>query len=225
MKILLVEDDESLNQLIKIYLKGNDYQVDSFTNGKDAYDSFVDTSYDMVITDIMMPIMDGFKLAEEIRKTNKSIPILFMSAKDDKPSKQLGYALGIDDYIVKPFDVDELIMKIKAILRRANIKESHTLVVGNLTMNEEEHTAYVDNEILQLTVREFDILYKLLSNPKITFTRSKLMDSLWDYDSSATSRTVDVYMAKIREKVQNCNGFEITTVHGLGYKVVLKNEK
>lgn len=225
MKILLVEDDESLNQLIKIYLKGNDYQVDSFTNGKDAYDSFVDTSYDMVITDIMMPIMDGFKLAEEIRKTNKSIPILFMSAKDDKPSKQLGYALGIDDYIVKPFDVDELIMKIKAILRRANIKESHTLVVGNLTMNEEEHTAYVDKEILQLTVREFDILYKLLSNPKITFTRSKLMDSLWDYDSSATSRTVDVYMAKIREKVQNCNGFEITTVHGLGYKVVLKNEK
>jgi DNA-binding response OmpR family regulator len=145
-----------------------------------------------------------------------------MTEKDDKPSKILGYKLGIDDYIVKPFDMDEMVMKVGAIMRRVKIDEMKELTVGNLVMNSEERTATVDGEEIALTVREFDILFRLLSYPKKAFTRSHLMEEFWDFDSSATSRTVDVYMAKIREKTADCDGFEIVTVHGLGYKVVLK---
>ena len=158
----------------------------------------------------------------KVRESDKQIPILFMTALDDKPSKQLGYKIGIDDYAVKPFDCDLLMLRVGALLRRANIERSRELVVGNLRMNKDEHTAYVDGEELNLTVREFDLLFKLLSFPKRTFTRSQLMDEFWDYDSSATSRTVDVYIVKLREKTSVCNGFEIVTVHGLGYKAVLK---
>ena len=176
----------------------------------------------MVITDIMMPVMDGFTLAKRIREQNKTLPLLFMTAKDDKPSQQLGFTLGIDDYIVKPFDLDIFALRVSAILRRSVIENSNLLVVGNLKMDKTEHNAYLDNEELPLTVREFDLLFKFLSYPKRTFTRSALMDEFWDYDSSATSRTVDVYMAKLREKTARCDGFEIVTVHGLGYKAVLK---
>lgn len=222
IKILVVEDDDALNALVSLYLKGNGYEVISCKNGQEAQKLFKKENIDMMITDIMMPMMDGFELAMEVRKENKDMPIVFMSAKDDMPSKQLGYTIGIDDYIVKPFDIDELVLKVKAILRRSKIISSKKLSVGNLTMNQEEHTAYVDNKELQLTVREFDILFKMLSNPKIIFTRGKLMEEFWDFDSSATSRTVDVYIAKIREKTAICNGFDIVTVHGLGYKAVLK---
>ena len=124
--------------------------------------------------------------------------------------------------MVKPFDTDILLLRVGALLRRANIERSRTLTVGNLTMNKDEHTAYADGEELPLTVREFDLLFKLLSFPRRTFTRTQLMDEFWDYDSSATSRTVDVYMSKLREKTSCCTGFEIVTVHGLGYKAVLK---
>ena len=170
----------------------------------------------------MMPKVDGFDLAEGVRLTDKITPIIFMSAKDDKPSKMYGYKLGIDDYITKPFDIDELVMKVSAILRRAKIENDKEITIGNLTMNIEERTAICNGEEISLTVREFDILFKLISYPKKTFTRSKLMEEFWDYDSSATSRTVDVYMAKLRDKTAECDGFEIVTVHGLGYKVVLK---
>lgn len=177
---------------------------------------------DLIISDIMMPEMDGFAFAAKVRESDKQIPILFMTALDDKPSKQLGYKIGIDDYVVKPFDCELLMLRVGALLRRANIERSRELVAGNLRMNADEHTAYLNGEELPLTVREFDLLYKLLSYPKRTFTRSQLMDEFWDFDSSATSRTVDVYMAKLREKTAECDGFEILTVHGLGYKAVLK---
>ena len=145
-----------------------------------------------------------------------------MTAKDDISSKEKGFKIGIDDYIVKPFDLQELVIRIGAILRRLQIKNSSVIEIGNFVMNEEEHTALIDGEEIALTVREFDILFKLLSFPKKTFTRAKLMELFWDYDSSATSRTVDVYMSKLREKTSKCDGFEIVTIHGLGYKVVLK---
>jgi len=151
-----------------------------------------------------------------------SIPLIFMTAVGDMTSKKLGYRIGVDDYVVKPFDMDELVMKVGAILRRAKIEESKVLTVGNFEMNAEERTATVGGEEVSFTVREFDVLYRLLSYPKKAFTRSKLMEEFWDYDSSATSRTVDVYMAKIREKTAKCDGFEIVTLHGLGYKAVLK---
>nr|MBR6777865.1 response regulator transcription factor [Clostridia bacterium] len=222
IKILVAEDDRAINGLVCTYLRENGYEVKACFDGEEALAALEESAYSMIISDIMMPKVDGFALAEGVRATDEKIPILFMTAKDDKPSKLYAYKLGVDDYVVKPFDMDVFMLKVAALLRRAGIEESKILTVGNLTMNAEEHTAYVDGEELPLTVREFDLLFKLLSYPKKTFTRSALMSEFWDYDSSATSRTVDVYMAKIREKTAVCDGFEIVTVHGLGYKAVLK---
>lgn len=222
VKILFAEDDKELNLLTTDYLEKAGYLVVSVFNGLDALAKFNEERFDIILSDIMMPLCDGYELAKEIRKSNNDIPILFLSARDDKLSKEFGYRIGVDDYLTKPFDLDELVFKIKAIARRLKIDEKNELTIGNLSMNKEEHSAYIDGEELALTVREFDILFNMLLNPKKTFTRSKLMEDFWDFDSSATSRTVDVYMAKLREKTKNCDGFVIQTVHGLGYKVVIK---
>ncbi len=222
VKILVVEDDLDLNRFVSSSLRGVGYEVYSCFNGLEALEFIENTSIDLLLTDIMMPKMNGFELAESIRVTNKVLPIIFMTAKDDKQSKMLGYNIGIDEYVTKPFDIDILIMTVKAILRRAKIEAEKEISIGNFTINTEERTATVNGEEIGLTVREFDILFKMLSYPKKTFTRSSLMNEFWDYDSSATSRTVDVYMAKLREKTSSCDGFEILTVHGLGYKVILK---
>lgn len=222
IKILIAEDDKDLNRLVSTCLRNEGYDIISCLDGESALEKTENTKFDLILTDIMMPKMDGFELAENIRLFDKNVPIVFMTAKDDKPSKMLGYKIGIDDYIVKPFDIDVLVMKIGAILRRAKIETEKEIKIGNFQMNIVEHTASIDGEEIQLTVREFDLLFKLLSYPKKTFTRSALMEEFWDYDSSATSRTVDVYMAKLREKTSKCTGFEILTVHGLGYKAVIK---
>lgn len=220
--ILIAEDDGALCRLLAATLRAEGYSVTACADGEEAADAFEKGNFDLVITDIMMPKLDGFALAELIRGKDAQVPILFMTARDDKPSKQLGFKLGIDDYVTKPFDIDIFLLKIKAVLRRSAIKKTNQIEAGNLMLNADEHTAYVNGEELQLTVREFDLLFKLLSYPKKTFTRSQLMEEFWDYDSSSTSRTVDVYMAKLREKTAECTGFEIVTMHGLGYKAVLK---
>ena len=222
INILIVEDDKDLNFLATSYLKEAGYNIVSCFNGLEAYNKFSSEKFDLIISDIMMPELDGYELAKKIREVNEIIPIIFMSARDDKPSKQLGYKIGVDDYITKPFDFDELVFKVNAIIRRLNISISKELIVGNLKMNKEERTVSINGEEVSFTVREFDILYAMLSYPKKTFTRGKLMEDFWGFDSSATSRTVDVYMAKLRDKTKNCDGFEIQTVHGLGYKVILK---
>ena len=222
IRILVAEDDKDLNRYVCSCLRAKGYDVTACFDGVEALEQMETTKFNMLLTDVMMPRMDGFDLAESVRAADKSLPIVFMTAKDDKPSKMLGYNIGIDDYVVKPFDMDVLLMKIAALLRRAKIEEEKEISVGNFTMNTEERIATVNGEEVALTVREFDLLFKLLSYPKKTFTRSALMEEFWDYDSSATSRTVDVYMAKIREKTAACDGFEILTVHGLGYKAVLK---
>ncbi len=221
-KVLVVEDDKNLNSLIKTYLLNAGYEVVSAFDGLEAISVFEENKIDLVLSDIMMPYLDGFELAKKLRIIDEFIPIVFMTARDDKPSKQFGYQIGVDDYITKPFDLDELIMKINAICRRLKIDIVKELVIDNLKMNKEERITLIDEKEVNLTVREFDILYAMLSSPKKIFTRSKLMEDFWDFDSSATSRTVDVYMAKLREKTKKCNGFEIITVHGLGYKVILK---
>lgn len=221
-KILVVEDEVQLRQLIVEYLTDEGYETVAAGDGLEALKLLEKRACDMIVTDVMMPKMDGFTLAERVRKNDEAIPILFLTALGDKPSKKLGFKLGIDDYMTKPFDLDELAFRVCAILRRASVSRDRKLKVGNLVMDSEEHTAYVDGQELPLTVREFDLLFKLLSFPKKTFTRSALMDEFWGFDSSATSRSVDVYMAKIREKTAACDGFELITVHGLGYKAVLK---
>lgn len=222
VKILVVEDDKAMNGLVSTCLRDNGYEVKSCFDGVEALNALEENVYSMIISDVMMPNMDGYALAENVRLTDKNTPIIFMTAKDDKTSKLYGYKLGIDDYVTKPFDIDVLMLKIAALLRRAKIETEKKVEIGNFVMNAEERTAEIDGQEIALTVREFDLLFKLLSFPKKTFTRSALMEEFWDYDSSATSRTVDVYMAKLREKTADCDGFEIVTVHGLGYKVKLK---
>ncbi|MBQ8433733.1 MAG: response regulator transcription factor [Clostridia bacterium] len=222
IRIFVVEDDKDLNRFVSTSLRNAGYDVVCCFDGLEALEKMDEFKCDLLLTDIMMPRMNGFELAESVRSCDKTTPIIFMTAKDDKPSKMLGYNIGIDEYVTKPFDMDILLMTIKAILRRAKIETEKEITIGNFYMNVEERTAQLNGEEISLTVREFDILFKMLSYPKKTFTRSSLMSEFWDYDSSTTSRTVDVYMAKLREKTADCNGFEIATVHGLGYKVVLK---
>lgn len=221
-KILVVEDDKDLNKTVCSYLNGNGYEAVGCLDANEAYNEMYGNVFDLIISDIMMPKIDGFEFAETVRSINKEIPILFMTARDDFRSKQRGYGIGIDDYMVKPVDLDELLLKIGALLRRAKIASSKKITAGSLVLDAEERSAVLDGEDIPLTVREFDLLYKLLSYPKKTFTRSQLMNEFWDAETESSSRTVDVYMRKLREKFENCKDFEIITVHGLGYKAVLK---
>lgn len=224
LKILIVEDDKELNSTVCSFLNQCGYEAIGCLNPNEAYDMMYDDVFDLIISDIMMPGIDGFEFAKNIRNTNEEIPILFMTARDDLSAKQRGYRVGIDDYMVKPIDLDELVLRIGALLRRAKINSNHQINIGDFTMDADEHTAYLNDEEISLTTREFNILYKLLSYPKKTFTRSQLMNEFWDIDILSSSRTVDVYMTKLRAKLANCSDFEIVTVHGLGYKAVL-NEK
>jgi len=222
-KILIVEDDVELNQTVCSYLNQNGYETVGCLNANQAYDAmYGGTLFDMIISDIMMPGVDGFAFAENVRELNKEIPILFMTARDDFTAKQRGFKAGIDDYMVKPIDLDELLLRIEALLRRSRIAVSKKLTAGSLMLDAEEHTAYLNGEEISLTVREFNLIYKLLSYPKKTFTRCQLMDEFWDSASGSGPRTVDVYITKLREKFSECKEFEIVTVHGLGYKAVLK---
>lgn len=221
-KILVVEDDKELNRTVCSFLNNSGYETTGCLNANEAYDALYDHMFDLIISDIMMPGVDGFEFARTVRDTNKEIPILFMTARDDIASKQRGFRIGVDDYMVKPIDLDELFLRVGALLRRAGIASSRKLEIGNFMMNADEHTAYLGDEEISLTNREFSILYKLLSYPKKTFTRTQLMDEFWEADTETAPRAVDVYMTKLRAKLAECEDFEIKTVHGLGYKVVMK---
>lgn len=220
-KIIVVEDDKNLNRSVCSFLMQNGFFSTGCLEAAEAYDAMYNETFDLIISDIMMPKIDGFEFARAVRELNAEIPILFMTARDDIDAKQRGFKAGIDDYMVKPIELDELILRIHALLRRAKITAAKKLVTGSLIMDAEERTATVSGEEIPLTVREFNLLYKLLSYPKKTFTRSQLMDEFWDAESSSGSRTVDVYITKLRDKFSKCHDFEIITVHGLGYKAVL----
>ncbi len=222
-RILVVEDDRDLNRAVCSYLHRSGYETIGCLNANEAYDVMYGGSViDLIISDIMMPGVDGFAFAATIREQNQEIPILFMTARDDFSAKQRGFQVGIDDYMVKPVDLDELALRVAALMRRAKIANSKKLTVGSLTLDADERSATLNGEEIPLTVREFNLLYKLLSYPKKTFTRQQLMDEFWDSSSAAGSRTVDVYMTRLRDKFAQCGDFEIVTVHGLGYKAVLK---
>lgn len=221
-KILVVEDDKDLNKTVCSFLNHSGYEATGCLNVLEAYDELEGNIFDLIISDIMMPGIDGFEFAMSVRELNEEIPILFMTAKDDIASKKRGFRIGVDDYMVKPIELDELFLRIGALLRRAKIASSRKLEIGSFVMDADEHTAYLRGEEIALTNREFSILYKLLSYPKKTFTRTQLMDEFWDANTDTAPRAVDVYMTKLRGKLSECNDFEIVTVHGLGYKVVLK---
>lgn len=221
-KLLVVEDDKDLNQTVCSFLNQSGYEAVGCLGANEAYDAMYNNTFDLIVSDIMMPGIDGFEFAKTVRELNENIPILFMTARDDFASKQRGYRIGIDDYMVKPIDLDELFLRIGALLRRAKIASSHRLEIGSLVLDADERTAILAGEEISLTMREFNILYKLLSYPKKTFTRSQLMDEFWDVESGTAPRAVDVYMTKLRDKFSECDDFEIVTVHGLGYKAVVK---
>ena len=219
--ILVVDDDKNLNQTVCTYLNDCGFEAKGVLSVNEAYDEMYNNLYELIISDIMMPEIDGFEFAETVRQANKQIPILFMSAKDDLPSKRKGFLVGIDDYMVKPVELAELEMRVRALLRRSNIEMERKLIVGNLEMDADGMTAMINGEEIPVTTREFNILYKLLSYPKKTFTRAQLMDEFWGLDSGTSLRAVDVYVTKLRDKFSTCDGFEIKTVRGLGYKAVL----
>ncbi len=222
IKILVVEDDIKLNQLVCTYLNDSGFQAKGCLNANAAYEEMYNNLYELIISDIMMPEIDGFEFTQTIRQVNKTIPILFMSAKDDLPSKQRGFQLGIDDYMVKPIELDELVLRVRALLRRANIEMERKIIVGNLELDADGMSAEINGKEINLTTREFNIIYKLLSYPKKTFSRAQLMDEFWGIDSDTSLRAVDVYVTKLRDKLSDCDGFKIVTVRGLGYKVVLQ---
>ena len=221
-KILVVEDDRELNRTVCTFLNRSGYDATGCLNGNEAYDALYGHRFDLIVSDIMMPGVDGFEFARTLRELDQEIPILFMTARDDIASKQRGFRTGVDDYMVKPIDLDELFLRIGALLRRAKIAASRKIEIGSFVMDADEHTAYLGEEEISLTNREFSILYKLLSYPKKTFTRTQLMDEFWDADTETAPRAVDVYMTKLRSKLAACEDFEIKTVHGLGYKAVIK---
>lgn len=220
-QILVVEDDSRLNQAVCNFLNNSGYTTFGALNALEAYDAMYHTKFDLIISDIMMPEVDGFEFAETVRERDKVTPILFMTAKDDLPSKSKGYMAGIDDYMVKPIQFEELFLRIGALFRRVGILSNKILTIGSFRMDAESMTVSMNGEDIPVTVREFNILFKLLSYPKRAFSRAQLMEEFWDADSDATLRAVDMYITKLRDKFADCPEFKIVTVYGMGYKAVL----
>ena len=237
--VLVVEDDIRLNQIVCASLRSAGYDARGCTNAVEAFDLLHADGADIIISDIMMPGIDGFEFVADVRSVNKHIPILLMTALDDMSAKRKGFGAGIDDYMVKPIDVDELLLRIEALLRRARIEAEKRLTVvlrrtqvhtsapvtkelafGGLSIFPDSRIVTLDEKKISLPPKEFDLLYKLLSYPRRTFSRAQLMDEFWDGETSASLRAVDVYITRIRDKMSVSDDFKIMTVHGLGYKAV-----
>lgn len=219
--ILIVEDDDPLREIISEFLTSHGHVVSKCQHANEAYERMYHRHYDLIISDIMMPEIDGFELAKTVRQLNKQIPILFMTARDDFSAKKQGFHAGIDDYMVKPLHLEELLLRVSALLRRANIASEGHLTIGDLVLNQQALTATLNEQEIPVTLREFHLLYKLLSYPNQTFSRAQLMDDFWGIDSQTSLRAVDVYMTKLRDKFSTTTAFNIVTVYGLGYKAVL----
>lgn len=221
--ILVVEDDLKLNKLYKTVLTKNGYKVYSAYDGRQALDILDEQYIDLIITDIMMQVMDGYELTQSLREANYDLPIMMITAKEDFSHKEKGYNAGTDDYMVKPIDVNEMVLRVSALLRRAQIISSKKVEVGSTTLNYDSFTVNIGSEEVLLPQKEFNLLYKLVSYPNKIFTRQQLMDEIWGMETDSDERTVDVHINRLREKFKSCEDFEIVTVRGLGYKVDKKN--
>lgn len=224
INILLVEDDQKLNKLFYTVLSKQGFNVHIANNGIEAFNILENNHIDLIISDIMMPKMDGYEFTENVRKINEDIPILMITAKDDFNSKQKSFLIGIDDYMVKPIDVNEMILRVNALLRRSKIVHDKKQVVGSTVLEYDSLTITRNDESIVLAQKEFYLLYKLLSYPNKVFTRNQLMDEIWGVDSPSDLQTIDVHINRLRRRFENNPDFKIITVRGLGYKVV-KNEK
>lgn len=218
VNILVVEDDKNLSKLMTAVLKQNGYNVLNATDGMQALD-ILDTSHvDLIISDIMMPNMDGYELTDQLRQSNYNLPILLVTAKETFEDKKKGFILGTDDYMVKPIDIDEMILRVAALLRRSRIINENRLTIGEVVLDYDTLTVNRGTDSIQLPKKEFYLLFKLLSYPKKIFTRQQLMDEIWGMDAGADERTVDVHIKRLREKLAGFSEFDIITVRGLGYK-------
>jgi len=221
-KILVVEDNKNLRKLMTTYLKKNNYETLEAEDGEQALDMLDKNHADLIITDIMMPNMDGYELARELRGANYTLPILIVTAKETIDDKREGFLAGVDDYMVKPVDMDEMVLRVGVLLRRANIINQRQLTIKNVRLSYDEYTLTKGKDVYQLPLKEFQLLYKLLSFPNKIFTRQDLMDEIWGLESESDIRTVDVHIKRLREKLENIEEFEIVTIRGIGYKAIIK---
>ncbi len=219
-KILIAEDDRELRQLFEHVLSKNGFLVTGVSNGREALQALDESYYDLIISDIMMPEMDGYALAESLRQTGHHLPILMITAKADFDDMRQGFLSGTDDYMVKPVNVNEMVLRVGALLRRAQMINERRLTMGGTVMECDSLTVSVDNETSVLPQKEFMLLYKMASFPGRIFTRQQLMDEIWGYDSESDTHTVDVHIGRLRDRFRDSKDFRIITMRGVGYKVV-----
>ena len=219
-KILIAEDDGELRQLFTHVLNKNGYDVVGVDNGKKALDALVNEYYDLVISDIMMPVMDGYELVRSLREVNKTIPVMMITAKEAFDDMRLGFLSGTDDYMVKPVNVNEMVLRVGALLRRAQMMNERKLTIGGTVMECDSMTVLRDGVSSILPQKEFMLLYKMASFPGKIFTRQQLMDEIWGYDTGTDSHTVDVHIGRLRDRFRDERDFKIVTMRGVGYKVV-----
>lgn len=219
-RILVVEDDANTRKLMKAVLEENGYEPILAKDGIEGLELLDVKHIDLIILDIMMPNMDGYEFTETLRTAGWNYPILMVTAKETAADKKKGFIVGTDDYMVKPVDEEEMLLRIQALLRRSQIVNEHKQVVGNAVLNYDSLTVTVNGVEHELPNKEFMLLYKLLSYPGKIFTRRQLMDEIWSMDSDTDERTVDVHINRLRDRFRECKDFEIVTVRGLGYKAV-----
>lgn len=222
LKILLAEDDGELRQLFQRVLTKNGYSVIGVENGQEALDVLERDYIDLIISDIMMPVMDGYELVRSLRESNSQIPVMMITAKNAFDDMRLGFLSGTDDYMVKPINVNELVLRVGALLRRAQMINDRRQVVGGTELNMDSMTVTTEGSSFTLPQKEFMLLYKLLSFPGRIFTRQQLMDDIWGYDAETDTHTVDVHIGRLRERFRNNPDFQIVTIRGVGFKAVKK---
>ena len=222
--ILVVEDNEHTRMLTEARLK-KFYNVVTCENGSKALDIFYERQIDLIIADIMMPVMDGYEMLKELREDKQNVPILFLTAKSTFDDKKKGFDLGIDDYVTKPIDYEELLLRIKALLRRANISDKMKISMGDFIMDENDFSVKYKEEYIELTKKEFELLFKLLSYPNRVMTKIQLLEDIWGYESNSSEDTIKTHINRIRNKLKNVNEFEIVSVKGLGYKAMVSNDE
>jgi len=222
INILIVEDNEQLRKLMSIHLRRAGYSAFEAGNGVEALKVLEDVSIHLIIADIMMPKMDGYELTGELRSAKITIPVLMVTAKETLEDKRKGFKTGVDDYMVKPVDFEEMLLRVEALLRRSNLSSEHILTVGATSLDSDALMVNSGGQSISLPQKEFYLLQLLLSYPQKIFTRQTLMDEIWGYDSETDPRTVDVHIKRLREKFLHSEDFDIETVRGLGYKAVIK---
>jgi len=219
--ILIVEDDKNLRKLLVTCLKKNNYKTFEAVNGNEALEVLDKDYIDLIISDVMMPKMDGFQLVKELRECKYKTPILLITAKSDIKDKKQGFILGADDYMVKPINMEELLLRVQALLRRSLSTSEKKIVIGNLVLNYNQMSVSRKEKIYFLAQKEFLLLYKLLSTPNNIFTRQELIEEIWGLESESDYRTIDVHIKRIREKMCDVKEFEIISIRGIGYKSIV----